>query len=169
MSSPAILEEKKKVVAEISEKMKNAESFVIVDYKGITVDQVTELRARARQAGVEYKVYKNTFMKFAAKDCNYEELFPAFEGPSAIIFSNEDSIACAKIVYDFVKEKKLGILAFKGGVIEKKVEDVASISKIAQLPGKDVLIAKMLGSLNSPIANLAYVLNAIKDQKEATA
>ncbi|MFA0816206.1 MAG: 50S ribosomal protein L10 [Anaerofustis sp.] len=167
MSSGAILEQKKQIVSEIAGKMKEAQSFVIVNYKGINVANVTALRVKAREMGVEYKIYKNTFLRFAAKECGYDELVDCFEGTTAIAFSNADAVAPAKLIADFAKDNKLQTLDFIGGVIDKKVTDVESIQKISQLPSKEVLLAKMLGSLNAPIAKFAYALNAIKDQKSA--
>lgn len=166
MSSGAILEQKKQVVAEIAEKMKNAASFVIVDYKGINVAQVTALRKKAREMGVEYKIYKNTFLRFAAKECGFDALTDCLEGTTAIAFCNEDAVAPAKLIADFVKDNRLQTLTFKGGVIDGLVTDVDSIQQISQLPSKEVLLAKMLGSLNAPIAKFAYVINAIKEQKD---
>ncbi len=166
MSSEAILNSKKEIVKEIADKMKNSQSFVLVDYKGITVEQATALREKAREAGIEYKVYKNTFMRFAAKDSGYEELQPILEGPTAVVFCENDAIAPAKLIFDFVKERKLTVLAFKGGVIDKSITSVDEITAIAQLPSKDQLIAKILGSINSPIANLVYTFEAIRKQKE---
>ena len=167
MSSGAILEQKKQIVSEIAGKMKEAQSFVIVNYKGINVEKVTALRVKAREMGVEYKIYKNTFLRFAAQECGYDELVSCFEGTTAIAFSDTDAVAPAKLIADFAKDNKLQTLEFIGGVIDNAVTDADSIQKISQLPSKEVLIAKMLGSLNAPIANFAYVINAIKDQKTA--
>ncbi len=167
MSTGAILEQKKGVVAEISEKMKSAASFVIVDYKGLNVFHATALREKARSLGVDYKIYKNTFLRFAAQECGFDELVSCFEGTSAIAFCDTDAVAPAKLIAEYAKDNKLQTLEFKGGVIDKKITDVESIKKISQLPPKEVLIAQMLGSLNAPISKFAYVLNAIKDQKTA--
>ena len=167
MSSGAILEQKKQIVNEITEKMKNAESFVIVDYKGINVEDVTQLRVKANEAEVDYKIYKNTFLRFAAKECGFEDLIDCFKGTTAIAFSNTDPVAPAKLIADFVKEKKLKSLGFIGGVIDQKVMDLESIQKISQLPTKEELLAKVVGSLNASIANFAYVINAIKEQQSA--
>ena len=166
MSSEKILNGKKVIVQEITEKMQNAQSFVLVDYQGLSVDHATALRKKAREAGVDYKVYKNTFMRFAAKECGYDELTDALEGITAVAFCNEDAVAPAKLIYDYVTENKLGTLKFKGGVIDKKVTPVDEIAKIAQLPSKDVLLAKLLGSMKAPISNFVYALDAIKKQKE---
>ncbi len=111
MSSGAILEQKKQVVSEIADKMKNAESFVIVDYKGINVENVTALREKAREMGVEYKIYKNTFMRFAAKESGMRS-GGMFGWNNRVAFSNEDAVAPAKWIADFVKERKLQHLIF---------------------------------------------------------
>ena len=169
MSSEAILNQKKEIVKEIADKMKAAQSFVLVDYKGITVEQVTLLRAKARQMGVDYKIYKNTFMNFAAKQAGYEELSSCFEGSTAVAFCESDVVAPAKLIAEFVKDNRLQTLNIKGGVIDKTVADTDTIMKISQLPSKETLLAKMLGSLNAPIASFARVINAIKEQKEASA
>ena len=167
MSSAAILEGKKAIVSEIAEKMKKSASFVVVDYKGIDVTNVTALRAKAREMGVEYKIYKNTFLRFAAKECGYDELVDVLKGSTAIAFCEDDPIAPAKVIADFVKANDLDTLEFKGGVIDNKVSSVDEIKKIATLPSRDEMLAKMLGSLNAPISNFACVINAIKEQKES--
>ncbi len=166
MSSEKILNQKKEIVSEITEKMKNAQSFVLVDYQGLTVEHATNLRSKAREAGIDYKVYKNTFMRFAAKECGYDELSDVFEGITAVAFCNEDAVAPAKLIYDYVTDNKLNTLSFKGGVIDKKVTAKEEIVQIAQLPSKDVMLARLLGSINAPISNLVYALDAIRKQKE---
>lgn len=166
MSTGAILDQKKQVVAEIAEKMKSAQSFVIVDYKGLNVENATALREKARSLGVDYKIYKNTFLRFAAKECGYDALIDCLVGTTAVAFCSTDAVAPAKLIAEFVKDKKLQTLEFKGGVIDSKITDIESIKKISQLPSKETLISQMLGSLNAPIANFAYVINAIKEQKE---
>jgi large subunit ribosomal protein L10 len=165
MSSQSILDGKKATVAEITDKMKNSASFVVVDYQGITVAQANALRNAARAAGVDYRIYKNTFCRFAAKSCGFEGLEEVLEGPNAIAFSS-DAVAPAKVIADFVKENRLQILRFKGGVIDGKVADADSVQKISQLPGRDALLAQMVGSFNAPIAKLAYAVNAIKEKLE---
>ena len=169
MSSQAILEEKKLVVSEIVEKMKSSSSFVVVDYQGINVEQVTNLRNKAREAGVEYKIYKNTFLRFAAKECGYEDLTDSLQGQNAVIFSENDPVAPAKLIADFVKENRLQILEFRTGVIDKKISSADEIRAISQLPAKDVLLARILGSLNAPISKFVYALNALKEKLEQEA
>lgn len=174
----AILESKKETVREISEKFKNAQAIVLVDYKGVNVEKATELRNKARQAGVEYRVYKNTLARFAAKDAGCEELAEFLKGPIAIAVSDSDIIAPAKLVNDFMKENKL--LEIRAGYVDGKLMSASELEQLAQLPSKEELVAKMLGSLKSPLYGLANVLNgnirglavalnAIKEQKEAQA
>ena len=169
MSSQAILEEKKLVVAEIVEKMNNASSFVVVDYQGINVEQVTALRNKAREAGVEYKIYKNTFLRFAAKECGFEDLADSLQGQNAVVFSENDPVAPAKLIADFVKENRLQILEFRTGVIDRKISSAEEILAISQLPTKDVLLSKILGSLNAPVSKFVYALNALKEKLELEA
>jgi large subunit ribosomal protein L10 len=165
VASQAILETKKAVVSEISEKMKQASSFVIVEYQGLTVALANALRTQAKSAGVEYKIYKNTYCRFAAKECGYDGLEEILVGPNAIAFS-ADSVAPARLIADFAKENRLQNLKFKGGVIEGRVADAAEVEEISKLPGRDVLLSQMIGSFNAPIAKLAYVIKAIMEQKE---
>lgn len=169
MSSGAILESKKQIIQEIADKMKASQSFVIVDYKGINVEQATSLREKAREVNVDYKIYKNTFLRFAAKECKFDSLLDCLVGSSAIAFCNDDAVAPAKVIADFVSDNKLSVLEFKGGVIDGVISDVETIKKVSKLPAKEVLLAQMLGSLNAPIANLAYAINAIKEKKEEEA
>lgn len=168
MASEKILAGKAEVVAMIAEKMKNSASFVFVDYKGINVEQVTALRNKAREMGVEYKIYKNTMLRLAANELGYTELADILTGSTAVAFSS-DVIAPAKLFSEFVKDNRLNTLAFKGGVIDGKVTDVESITKIAELPAKEVLIAQVIGSLNAPITKFALVLKAIVEKDEQTA
>ena len=169
MSNKQVLDQKKVIVEEITEKMKKAESFVLVDYKGLSVDHATNLREKARELGVDYKVYKNTLIRFAAKNCGYDALVEMLEGITAVAFCEKDAVAPAKLIYDYVKENKLATLAFKGGVVENVIRSAEEVASIAQLPGKDTLIARMLGSINSPISKLVYTLDAIRQQKEEQA
>jgi large subunit ribosomal protein L10 len=169
------IETKKQVVEEIKEKINNAQSIVLVDYRGLNVEEVTELRKQYREAGVEYKVYKNTMMRFAFKDIGLEDFNKYLAGPSAIAFSVEDSIAPAKITSEFAKTHKK--LEIKAGVVDGKVIDLDGVQNLASLPPREVLIAQVLGGLNSPISgfanvlqanvrNLVYALNAIKEKQE---
>ncbi|MCL1913593.1 MAG: 50S ribosomal protein L10 [Eubacteriaceae bacterium] len=167
MASPKILESKKLIVAEITEKMREAKAFVIVDYKGINVEQVSELRTSARNAGITYKIYKNTFMRFAARELGYDGLVEHLEGPSAIVFS-DDEVAPAKLVSDFVREHRLPFLAFKVGIVDGNLTTAEDLAKLAQLPSKEALLAKAIGSINAPIAKFVYLIDAIRKQAEET-
>lgn len=157
MPSEKILNEKKTDVQELSDKIKKAQSFVIADYRGITVEEVTNLRNELRKAKVEYKVIKNTLTRFAAKENGLEELIPYLEGPTAIAISYDDIVAPAKVLSDY--EKKNDRFKLKAGYIEGKVLNVDEVKKLASIPPKEVLISKLLGSFNAPITGLVNVLN----------
>lgn len=163
----AKIELKQPIVAEISELIKDAQSAVLVDYRGLTVEQDTKLRKEMREAGVTYKVYKNTYMNFAFKGTDFEALAPYLEGPSAIAVSKDDATAPARILGKYAKE--IQALEIKGGVVEGTAYDANGISAIASIPSREVLLSKLLGSLQSPIANLARVLNQIAEQGGAVA
>lgn len=151
-------------VAEIREKMEKAQAVVLTNYQGLTVEQDTELRKSLREAGIEYKVYKNTLVTLAAKELGHEGIVEHLEGPVSIAFGYEDATAPARVLSNFAKTNKA--LELKAGIVDGVVYDQDMIKKIADIPSKEVLIAKLLGSIKSPLSNLAYLLNAIKDQKE---
>jgi large subunit ribosomal protein L10 len=155
--SEKILESKKQVVKELSESIKSAKTIVFADYRGLTVEQDTELRSALRKAGVEYKVVKNTLTKLAAKENGLDDLEPHFNGSTSMAFSSEDVVAPAKVMVEYAK--KFEQLELKVGVVEGKVFDVKGIEAIASLPSKEELLAKALGSLKSPINGLVNVLN----------
>ncbi len=165
----AKVEIKEPVVNEISEAIKDAASVVLVDYRGLTVAQDTELRKQLREAGVNYKVYKNTMMVRAFQGTDCEKLNSYLEGPTAIAISKDDATAPARVLADFAK--KAPKLEIKGGVVESQAYDAKGIQSIASIPSREVLISKLLGSLQSPISNLARVLKQIaeKDSSEAAA
>ena len=152
-------------VVEIKEKLEKAQAIILADYQGLTVEEDTQLRKNLREAGVEYKVYKNTLVKIAAKELNIEGIDAYLEGPVAIAFGYEDVTAPARILYDFSKDHKK--LELKAGVVEGQFYDKASIEQLASIPSKEVLIAKLLGSFKAPLSNFAYLINAIKDKKES--
>lgn len=159
------LQIKSQVVAEIVEKLQKSSSTIVVDYKGLTVEEVTELRKKMREAGVEYKVYKNTLVTLAAKELGIEGISEYLEGPVAIAFGYEDATAPARILNDFAKDHKK--LELKAGIVEGELYDTQKVVQLASIPSKEVLIAKLLGSIKAPLSNLAYLLSAIKDKKEA--
>lgn len=163
----AKVELKQPIVEEISGYLKDAQSVVLVDYRGLTVEQDTRLRKELREQGVVYKVYKNTMMNFAFKGTDFEALAPYLEGPSAVAISKEDATAPARILGKFAKE--MDQLEIKGGVVEGTAYDAAGIKAIASIPGREELLSKLLGSLQSPITNLARVLNQVAEKGGASA
>ena len=163
----AKVELKQPIVAEISEAIKDAQSVVLVDYRGLTVEQDTALRKQLREAGVTYKVYKNTMMNFAFKGTDFEALAPYLEGPSAVAISTTDATAPARILAKFAKDAKA--LEIKAGVVEGNVYDATGMQAISQIPSRDELISKLLGSLQSPITNFARVMNQLAEKGGASA
>ncbi|MGL5647573.1 MAG: 50S ribosomal protein L10 [Clostridium sp.] len=152
-------------VAEIKEKLEKAQGVVLADYQGLTVEEDTELRKSLREAGVEYKVYKNKLVARAAEELGLGDVVKYLEGPVSIAFGYEDATSPARILNSFAKDHKK--IELKAGIVEKVVYDKEMIVKIASIPSKEVLIAKLLGSIKAPLSNLAYLLNAIKEKKEA--
>ena len=163
----AKVELKQPIVDEISANIKDAQSVVLVDYRGLTVEQDTELRKTLREAGVVYKVYKNTLMTRAFKGTDFEALAPYLEGPSAVAISSEDATAPARVLSEFAK--KADKLEIKGGVVEGTLYDAKGMASIASIPSRDVLISKLLGSLQSPITNFARVMNQLAEKGGAGA
>ncbi len=163
----AKVELKQPVVQEISENVKDAQSVVVVDYRGLTVAEDTALRKQLRDAGVIYKVYKNTMMNFAFKGTDFEPLKDVLEGPSAIAISKDDATAPARIISKFAKTAPK--LEIKAGVVEGTFYDAKGMEAIANVPSREELLSKLLGSLQSPITNLARVLNQIAEQGGAAA
>ena len=157
----AKVELKEPIVAEIAELFNGAKSAVVVDYRGLTVEQDTILRKQLREAGVTYKVYKNTMIRFAAKGTEFEALEANLEGPTALAVSKEDATAPARILAQFAKTADK--LELKGGVVEGTYYDQKGIQVIATIPSREELLGKLLGSIQSPIANLARVLNQIAE------
>lgn len=158
----AKVELKKPIVEEISEVVKGAQGVVLVDYRGLTVEQDTNLRKQLREAGITYKVYKNTMMNFAFKGTEFEGLAPYLEGPSAIAVSADDATAPARVLSNFAKTAPQ--LELKAGVVEGTVYDTAGIAEIAQVPSREELLSRLLGSLQSPVANFARVINQIAEK-----
>lgn len=160
MANVQNIEMKAAKVAEVQEKFQKAKSVVMFDYRGLTVEEVTNLRVEMRKAGIEYVVLKNGIVERAAEaagiDASVKELL---KGPSAFAFGYEDAVAPARILKEFIKKAKK--CAIKGGVVENKVENAQMINAIADLPSREVLIARLLGSMMSPISGLAIVLDQI--------
>ena len=160
----AIIEQKKQIVTEIADKFKASKTVVVVDYRGLTVSEVTELRKQLREAGVEFKVYKNSLTRRAAEAAELDGLNGSLTGPNAIAFSTEDVIAPAKILNDFAKKHEA--LEIKSGVIEGNVASAEEIKALAELPSREGLLSMLLSVLQAPIRNLALATKAVADQKE---
>ena len=159
----AKVELKQPIVAEIAELFNGAKSAVVVDYRGLTVEQDTALRKKLREADVTYKVYKNTMIRFAAKGTEFEALEPNLEGPTAIAVSKTDATAPARVLAEFAKTADK--LELKGGVVEGTYYDQKGINVIATIPSREILLGRLLGSMQSPIANFARVLNQIAEKR----
>ena len=162
----AKVELKKPIVEEISAAVKDAQSVVLVDYRGLTVEQDTQLRKQLREAGITYKVYKNTMMNFAFKGTDCEALLPYLEGPSAVAISTEDATAPARVLCKFAKTADA--LEVKGGIVEGIAYDAQGILEIAKIPSREELLSKLLGSIQSPIANFARVMNQLAEKGGAS-
>ena len=162
----AKVELKQPIVEEISASIKDAQSVVLVDYRGLTVEQDTRLRKSLREAGITYKVYKNTMMNFAFKGTDFECLSSILEGPSAIAISTTDATAPAREICKFAKNAKA--LEVKAGVVEGQTYDAAGIAQIATIPSREELLSKLLGSIQSPIANFARVMNQLAEKGGAS-
>lgn len=161
----AKVEIKKPIVEEIKTNLEGAATAVVVDYRGLTVEQDTQLRKSLREAGVIYKVYKNTMINFAIEGTEFEGLKVCLEGPTGLAICKDDATAAARILADFAKNAPA--LELKGGVVEGTFYDAAGITAISKIPSREVLISKLLGSMQSPIANFARVIKQIAEQKEA--
>lgn len=166
--------EKEAVVSELQEKFSKAQSVIVADYRGLNVVEVTELRKKLREAGVEYKVVKNTLTSRAAKAANIDGLDQFLSGPTALAFGFTDVVAPAKILADFAKDHKK--LELKGGVLEGKIIDLTAVKELASLPSREALLGQVAGLLQAPIRglvtvlsgplrNAVYALEAIRKQK----
>ena len=158
------IEQKKLIVEEIADKFKASKSTIVVDYRGLTVAEVTELRKQLREAGIDFKVYKNSMSRRAAEAADIAGLNEALTGPNAIAFSNEDVVAPAKILNDFAKKHEA--LELKAGVIEGNIASVEDVKALAELPSREGLLSMLLSVLQAPIRNLALAAKAVADQKE---
>ena len=159
----AKVELKQPVVEEIAGKVKDAKAAVLVDYRGLTVEQDTQLRKQLREAGIVYKVYKNTMMKRAFEGTDFAQLDPHLDGPSAIALATDDVTAPARILAKFAEKAKA--LEMKGGVVEGTYYDAAGLAELAKVPSREELLSRLLGSMQSPIANFARVINQIAEKK----
>ncbi len=163
----AKVEIKQPIVDEIAGYLADAQAMVLVDYRGLTVEEDTQLRKALREAGVEYKVYKNTLVTLAAKELGFDGIVEYLEGPVSIAFGYEDATAPARILNDFAKENKK--LELKAAIVEGTVYNKEQTEQLAAIPSREVLLAKLLGSIKSPLSNFAYLLSAIADKKEESA
>lgn len=162
-----VLAAKKQQVEEIKAKIQSAKSIVLVDYMGLTVAQDTAFRKELRENGVDYAVLKNRLVKIAFNELGYTQFDEALNGPTAVAFSSTDAVAPAKFIYKNIKA--LNKMKTKCGMVEGEFMDEAGLKKIADIPSKEVLIAKMLGSMQSPLTKLAMCLKQIAEQKEQQA
>ena len=163
----AKVEIKAPIIQEISDSIKDAQSVVIVDYRGLNVEQDTILRKKLREEGITYKVYKNTYMKRAFKDTPFESLNETLDGPNAIAVSTTDATAPARVIAEFAK--KAPALEFKAGVVEGTFYDAEGMKVIAAIPSREVLLSRLLGSMQSPITNFARVVKQIAEKDGAPA
>ena len=163
MNKP-IIEAKQNLVQDIAGKFQAAASVVVVDYRGLTVGQVTELRKQLREAGVEFKVYKNTLVRRATEQAGFEAINEVLTGPNAIAFSNEDVVAPAKIINDFAKKNEA--LEIKAGIIEGNVSSAEDVKALAELPSREGLLSMLLSVLQAPVRNFALATKAVAEQKE---
>ncbi|MDQ2086689.1 50S ribosomal protein L10 [Herbivorax sp. ANBcel31] len=175
MPSEKILQQKKEAVKKLSEEIKEAKTIVFADYRGVSVEQDTEMRSALRKSDVEYKVVKNNLVRFAMGENGLSELEPHLKGPTAMAISMEDPVAPAKILAEYAKKNKK--VQFKAGIVEGKICNAEDLKAIADLPSKEELIAKAIGGMNAPlngfvnvlnanIKGLAVALNAIVEKKE---
>ena len=163
MPSEKVLESKKAIVAQLTERFQNAQAGVLTDYRGLTVEQDTALRVKLREAGVEYTVLKNNLTRFAANAAGLEGLDSVLKGPTAVATSTDDVVAPAKILVEFAKANEA--LEIKGGFVNGQVISLEEVKTYASIPSKEELIAKMMGSMQSPISALVRTLQAIVDEQ----
>jgi len=156
------IEQKQVVVKEIAEKLKKASSVVLVNPRGLTVEQDFKLRKTLREAGVDYKVYKNTMMTFAVEGTPYEGLKQFFKGPNAMAISYDDPTLASRLINNAIKT--MPVLSFNAGLLDNVVYDAEGMKVVAEIPPKEELLAKLLGSLKSPIASFARVINAVAEK-----
>ncbi|HBV66762.1 MAG TPA: 50S ribosomal protein L10 [Clostridiales bacterium] len=164
----SVLEQKKQVVSDIADKLRSAKSVVLVEYKGLSVEKATELRNKCRAAGVEYKVYKNTLMRFAFEELGYEDITPNLEGPNAIAMSFDNEVSAAKVTNDFAKTSN-DTVVLKAGIAEGKVLNADEVKALANVPTREVLLGQLAGVLQGNIRNLAYMLDQISKKNEEVA
>ena len=169
MPSAKVLEQKKQIVADLTEQLQNSVAGVVVDYKGINVADDTKLRKDLREADVDYFVVKNTLLRFAAKEAGYEGIIPSLEGTTAIALSNTDQVAPARVISKYVDAHKDATFCIKTGFVDGEVMDSAQLTALGKLPSKDVLVAMVLGGLQATISGFARAINAVAEKQGATA
>ena len=160
----AVLSQKQAIVSEISDKIKNSDSTVVCEYRGLSVAEITELRRNLRAEDVELKVYKNTMFERACDDCGFADLKNVLTGPNAFAFSN-DATAPARVLAKFAKKHKA--LVLKSGIVEGKVVDEKTINELSLLPNRDGMLSMLLSCLQSPVSSFARVVKAVADAKES--
>lgn len=165
--SKEVIAKKAEIVDAVAEKFNAASSIVVTDYRGLTVEEVTDVRKQLREAGVEMRVIKNTFLKRAADKSGYEGLDEVFSGPTAVAFGGEDVAAPARVIAKFAEDHDA--LEIKGGMIEGKVSSVEEIVALSKLPDRDGMLSMLLSVLQAPVRNVAYAVKAIADSKEEDA
>jgi len=158
------IEKKQVVINEIKEKLDKSLSLVIVDARGLTVIQDTELRRKLREAGVDYKVYKNTMMEFAVKDTQFEAITEFLKGPSTMAFSYDDATSAARLIAE--EMKGMPKLEFKAAVVDGVLYDAVATDKLSKIAPREELLSKLLGSFKSPMSSFARVVKAIAEEKE---
>ncbi|REK58307.1 MAG: 50S ribosomal protein L10 [Thermobacillus sp.] len=167
MANARIIQEKQQIVDEITTKLRESAATVITDYRGLNVAQVTELRRKLREAGIEFRVLKNTLIRRATANAELTELDSVLTGPTAVAFGKDDVVAPAKILSEFAKQNEA--LKIKGGVVEGRVVGFDEIKALADLPSREGLLSMLLSVLQAPIRNFALAVKAVADKKEAEA
>ncbi|MGO3170274.1 MAG: 50S ribosomal protein L10 [Bavariicoccus seileri] len=162
--SEANIAKKQEIASAVAKRMEKAGSILVVDYLGLTVAEVTDLRKQLRDAGIEMSVIKNTILRRAAKEAGVEGLDESFAGPSAVVFGGEDVVAPAKILVDFAKNAEA--LEIKAGVIEGRATSLEEIDAIAKLPSREGLLSMLLSVLQAPIRNTALAVKAVAEAKD---
>ena len=165
--SEATIAKKAEAVKNVNEMLTNAETAIVVDYRGLTVDEVTELRKELREAGVEMRVIKNTFLRRAADKAGYEGLDETFTGPTAVAFGSEDATAPARIFSKFAEDHEA--LTIKGGMIDGEVVTLDEIHALAKLPNREGMLSMLCSVLQAPVRNFAYAVKAVADSKDESA
>lgn len=167
MPNAKVLQEKQELVAEVSTKLRESSSSIVADYRGLNVAQVTELRKRLREAGVEFQVIKNTLVRRATAEAELTELDAALTGPTAIAFSKDDVVAAAKVLTEFARKNDQ--LKVKAGVVEGQVVDAEQIKALAELPSREGLLSMLLSVLQAPMRNFALAVKAVAEKQEGGA